>query len=89
MAGNHGAVQKVVDALVDAIEREKYDRAFAESEIRKYLGVTDQAELDFTYDFYVNGPLAVGRCRRPRGSSRTSRRFPPAIPGSQASMCPP
>ena len=60
MEGNRDAVQKVVDALIEGIEREKSDRAFAESEIRKYLGVTDQAELDFTYDFYVNGPIAVG-----------------------------
>ena len=88
MEGNRDAVQKVVDALIEGIEREKSDRAFAESEIRKYLGVTDQAELDFTYDFYVNGPIAVGPMPQSHRSSRTSRRFPPAIPGSQVSMRP-
>jgi hypothetical protein len=29
----------------------KSDRALAESEMRKHLGVMEQAELDFTYDF--------------------------------------
>jgi NitT/TauT family transport system substrate-binding protein len=53
-------VQNVADAIVEAIRREKTDRAFAESEISKYLGVKDKGELDFTYGFYVNEVLAAG-----------------------------
>jgi NitT/TauT family transport system substrate-binding protein len=53
-------VQKVVDALVKGSHREKVDRSFAESEIAKYLGVKDKAQLDFTYDFYVNEVLSAG-----------------------------
>jgi NitT/TauT family transport system substrate-binding protein len=52
------AVQSLIDAIVEAIHREKSDRAYAESEISKHLGVKDKAELDFTYDFYVNEVLA-------------------------------
>ncbi len=52
-------VQKVVDAVVQAYQREKSDRAYTEQEIRKHLGVTDQAALDFTYDFYANEVLAA------------------------------
>jgi hypothetical protein len=48
----------VVDAVVEALHREKSDRAYAESEISKHLGVKDKGELDFTYDFYVNELLA-------------------------------
>lgn len=51
-------VQGVVDAVVEALKREKSDRAFAEAEMGKFLGVKDKGELDFTYDFYVNQVLA-------------------------------
>jgi NitT/TauT family transport system substrate-binding protein len=47
-------VQGVVDAVVEAIRREKTDRPYAESEMTAYLGVKDKAVLDFTYDFYAN-----------------------------------
>lgn len=51
---SHGdVVQHVVNAIVQGIRREKTDKAFTESEIRKHMGVTDQAVLDFTYDFYA------------------------------------
>lgn len=52
-------VQGVVDAVVEALRREKSDRAFAEDEIGKQLGIKDKGELDFTYDFYVNEVLAA------------------------------
>lgn len=42
-----------------AYRREKSDRAYAESEMAKYLGVTDKAAFDFTYDFYVNEVMAA------------------------------
>lgn len=51
-------VQAIVDAVVEALHREKTDRAYAESEISAHLGVKDKAELDFTYDFYLNEVLA-------------------------------
>jgi NitT/TauT family transport system substrate-binding protein len=60
LQAHHDLVQKVVDAIVEGYQREKSDRAFAETVIAKYLGVKDQAQLDFTYDFYVNDVLAPG-----------------------------
>ena len=58
LEAHRNVVQDVVDAVVEAVHREKSDRAFTESEITKYLGVKDQGELDFTYDFFVNEVLA-------------------------------
>lgn len=57
---NRDVVQKVVDAILDAIQREKSDRAYAEKEMTKYLGVKNKGELDFTYNFYVDEVLAPG-----------------------------
>lgn len=51
-------VQNVVDAVVQALHREKSDRAYAEQEISAHLGVKDKGALDFTYDFYVNEILS-------------------------------
>ena len=51
-------VQRVVNAIVAALKREKSDRAFAEDEMTKFLGIKDKGELDFTYDFYVKQVLA-------------------------------
>lgn len=51
-------VQNFVDAIVEAQHRERSDRAYAEQEISKQFGVKDKAELDFTYDFYINEILA-------------------------------
>ncbi len=47
-------VQRVVDAIVEALQREKADQAFAESEIASHMGVKEKAVLDFTYKFYAN-----------------------------------
>jgi NitT/TauT family transport system substrate-binding protein len=60
LQAHRDVVQKVVDAVIEGYEREKSDRAFAETVITKYLGVKDQAQLNFTYDFYVNDVLAPG-----------------------------
>jgi NitT/TauT family transport system substrate-binding protein len=51
-------VQAIVDALVEALHREKTDRAYAEAEMTAHLGIKDPVELDFTYDFYINEILA-------------------------------
>ena len=53
-------VQNVVDALADALHRERTDRAFTEKEITKYMGIKNKAQLDFTYNFYVNDVLPQG-----------------------------
>jgi len=50
---NHGAVQKFVDSLVEAIAREKADRAYAEQIMAKYLKLEDKAALAATYDFFA------------------------------------
>jgi NitT/TauT family transport system substrate-binding protein len=51
---SHGdVVQGVVNAIVQGLKREKSDKAYTESIMRKYMGITDQAILDFTYDFYA------------------------------------
>lgn len=59
MQAHRDVVQNFVDAVVEALKREKSDRAFAEAEITKQLEVKDKGELDFTYDFYVNEVLAA------------------------------
>ena len=53
-------VQSVVNSVVEALRREKSDRAYTESEISKHLAVTNKEALDFTYDFYINEVLAPG-----------------------------
>lgn len=45
--------QKVTDALIEALHREKTDRAFTEKEMEKYMHVKSKAVADFTYDFYA------------------------------------
>ena len=60
MQAHRDTVQNVVNAIVEAIGREKSDRAFAEAEMTKNLGLTDKAALDFTYDFYIKEVLALG-----------------------------
>lgn len=53
-------VQRVVNAISEALKREKSDRAFAEAEMSKFLGIKDKGELDFSYDFYVKQVLGPG-----------------------------
>lgn len=45
--------QKVTDALIAALHREKTDQAFTEKEMAKYMHVKNKAQADFTYDFYA------------------------------------
>lgn len=52
--------QKVVNAIVDAVQREKSDPTFAQDEMRRHLGVADKAELGFTYDFYAKEVISRG-----------------------------
>lgn len=46
--------QKVVNATLKALQREKSDKAYSEKIIKKYMGVTDPKELDVTYEFYAH-----------------------------------
>jgi NitT/TauT family transport system substrate-binding protein len=58
-------VQNVVDAIVEALQREKSDRAFADDEMGKVLKIKDRGELDFSYDFYVNEAMTAGAMPQP------------------------
>ncbi len=60
LEANREVAQSVVDAVADAVSREKADRAFAEAEMRKHFGITDKAALDFTYDFYTSEVVSAG-----------------------------
>lgn len=51
---NPKIVQSVVDAIVEALRREKADKAFADQELSLHMGIKDNAVLDFTYNFYAN-----------------------------------
>jgi len=48
-----GIVQNVVDAVTEALHREKSDKAFTEQEMRKYMHVKSKVVADFTYNFYA------------------------------------
>jgi NitT/TauT family transport system substrate-binding protein len=50
-------VQKIVDATVSAVQREKSDKAFTESTLTKYMALTDKAQLESTYNFYAKNVL--------------------------------
>ena len=51
--GNRDVTQRYVDAIVEAIAREKKDRPFALDVLKTYLKVTDTSALNATYDHYV------------------------------------
>ena len=51
--GNRDVTQRYVDAIVEAIAREKKDRPFALDVLKTYLKVTDTNALNATYDHYV------------------------------------
>ena len=46
-------IQAFMDALLQAIALQQRDRAQAETVMEKYLNVSDRAQLDATYDFWV------------------------------------
>lgn len=51
---NKSVVQRYIDSIVEAIGREKKDRAFAVSELEKYFKSTDASLMGSAYDFYAN-----------------------------------
>ncbi len=54
-AAQRGVVQKYIDAIVGAIVREKKDKAFAITIMKKYIRTSDETTLSATYDFYSQG----------------------------------
>jgi NitT/TauT family transport system substrate-binding protein len=52
VTGRRDLVQRFVDAIVQAIVREKHDEAFATAELRKFLNYDDPRGLKETYDFF-------------------------------------
>lgn len=50
---HRGEMQAYMDATVEAIAREKKDKAFAEGIIKKYLKMDDQRLLDASYDYTI------------------------------------
>jgi NitT/TauT family transport system substrate-binding protein len=53
VAANHATVQKYVDSLLEAVKREKTDKAFTEQVMGKYLKLDDKPSLDAAYDFFA------------------------------------
>ncbi len=53
VSANRDVTQRYIDSIVEAIAREKRDRAFAIEVLKKYLKVSDQRALDATYDHYI------------------------------------
>jgi NitT/TauT family transport system substrate-binding protein len=52
-AANKSVTQRYVDAIVEAIAREKKDRAFAVSVLKTYFKSSDDALMGAAYDFYA------------------------------------
>jgi NitT/TauT family transport system substrate-binding protein len=50
---NRDVAQRYVDALVEAIARNRSDKEFATQVIRKYLKIDDERAAETTYDFFV------------------------------------
>ncbi len=54
---HHDIAQKLCDAIVEAVKKEKSDKAYTEQEIAKFLNVHDKPSLDATYQFYAQEVL--------------------------------
>jgi NitT/TauT family transport system substrate-binding protein len=57
VSGHKKQVQSFIDALLQAIKREKSDKKYAISELQKHLDVSDKAALESTYSFYAGEVL--------------------------------
>ncbi|HLY67329.1 MAG TPA: ABC transporter substrate-binding protein [Chloroflexota bacterium] len=53
LAAHKAEVQKYVDSVVQAIAREKKDRAFSEQVMGQYLKIDDKRLLDAAYDYWI------------------------------------
>ncbi|MEV6846133.1 ABC transporter substrate-binding protein [Actinoplanes sp. NPDC051411] len=54
---HRGEVQNFISALLEAIAREKSDKAYSISELKAHLKVDDEKALDETYQFYAQEVL--------------------------------
>ena len=54
IAAHHDVMQKVVDSIVQATAQMKTDKAGAIATLKKYLKDDNQADLESTYQFYVD-----------------------------------
>ena len=57
LVNSRGVVKRFVQALSEAIELARRDRAAVDRIYRRYLNVTDAALLDFMYRTYVQGAI--------------------------------
>jgi NitT/TauT family transport system substrate-binding protein len=55
--GHHAQVQSFISALLEAIAREKSDKAYSIAELKTHLQVDDAKALDETYQFYAQEVL--------------------------------
>jgi len=53
VSANREVTQRYVDSIVEAIAKEKKDRAFTLGVLKTYLKTTDEKALNATYDHYV------------------------------------
>lgn len=53
LSAHRDVVQRAVTSILQAIQKEKSDKAYTEQEMAKYMGVTSKAEADYTYQFYA------------------------------------
>jgi NitT/TauT family transport system substrate-binding protein len=54
---HHAEVQNFIAALLEAIAREKSDKAYSIAELKTHLQVSDEKALDETYQFYAQEVL--------------------------------
>ncbi|WP_375490000.1 ABC transporter substrate-binding protein [uncultured Jatrophihabitans sp.] len=57
VSGHKKQVQDFIDAIMEAIKREKSDKAYSITELQKHLQVSDQKALAATYDYYTQEVL--------------------------------
>jgi NitT/TauT family transport system substrate-binding protein len=64
--GSHrDVVQNYVDAFIEANNRVRHDKPFTMQVMSKFLKITDQRQLEVTYDYYVNSVYAAVPAPRP------------------------
>lgn len=81
-------VQGVVDSVLEALKREKTDKAYAESEISKYFKIKDQADSILRTTSTPRRSCRRDPCPKSRSSKATSRPWKRAIPRSRPSTPP-
>lgn len=57
--GQHDAVQRLVDSVVEATARQKRDKAATVELLKKYLQTDDQTGMEAAFDYYTQSVLPV------------------------------